>query len=25
MTPPRFQADFDDSDALRNPLANRNP
>jgi hypothetical protein len=25
MTPPRFQTDFDDSDALRNPLANRNP
>jgi hypothetical protein len=24
MTPPRFQADFDDSDALRNPQANRN-
>lgn len=23
MTPPRFQTDFDDSDALRNPAANR--
>lgn len=25
MTPPRFKEDFDDSDALRNPLANRQP